>query len=232
MNVEGESVDRDACAGNAAPFVLGALTDEEQRAFAAHVETCAVCREEVAALQSVADTLGASVPQMRAPSSLKRSVMAEVRKDERVRRATSPRRERARRRQTRSWGIAGSALAAAAVVLVVLLSAGGSSPGTRVIPAQVGVPSADVSLKLTGDRAELDIANLPPTQPGRVYEVWLKRSGAPQPTDALFTVNRAGDATVGVPGSVAGVSEVLVSSEPLGGSTVPTRTPVIVAKLA
>ena len=45
---------------------------------------------------------------------------------------------------------------------------------------------------------------MPQTAPRRVYEVWVKRSGAPQPTDALFTVTAAGDATVGVPGSVRG----------------------------
>jgi hypothetical protein len=64
-----------------------------------------------------------------------------------------------------------------------------------------------------------------------VYEVWVKRVGAPQPTDALFTVTSRGAATVGVPGSVAGVKEVLVTSEPLGGSRVPTSTPAIIARL-
>jgi hypothetical protein len=34
-----------------------------------------------------------------------------------------------------------------------------------------------------------------------------------------------------VPGDRQGVSDVLVTAEPLGGSLKPTRTPVIVAKL-
>ena len=100
-----------------------------------------------------------------------------------------------------------------------------------MISAQVLAPHASAQVSLTGDRAELTLAGMPQSAPGRVYEVWVKRSGAPQPTDALFTVTAAGDATVGVPGSIAGVSEVLVSSEPLGGSRVPTRAPVIVARL-
>ena len=41
------SHDRD-CGGNAAPYVLGALTEVEHDAFLAHLDTCAVCREEVA----------------------------------------------------------------------------------------------------------------------------------------------------------------------------------------
>jgi len=62
--------------------------------------------------------------------------------------------------------------------------------------------------------------------------VWIVRAGTPQPTDALFTVSASGQATVGVPGSVSGVKEILVSSEPRGGSSSPTRAPVIVAHLS
>jgi hypothetical protein len=47
----------------------------------------------------------------------------------------------------------------------------------------------------------------------------------------LFTVTSHGDATVGVPGSVSGVKVVMVTSEPLGGSKVPTTSPVIIARL-
>jgi hypothetical protein len=67
---------------------------------------------------------------------------------------------------------------------------------------------------------------------GRVYEVWLKGAGAPQPADALFTVSASGDATVGVPGVVPGIREVMVTAEPLGGSRTPTGRPVIVAHLS
>jgi hypothetical protein len=75
---------------------------------------------------------------------------------------------------------------------------------------------------------------MPQTAPGRVYEVWVVKGsgGSPQPTDALFNVTSAGNATVGVPGSVSGVSEVLVSSEPRGGSRSPTTAPVIVAHVS
>ena len=73
---------------------------------------------------------------------------------------------------------------------------------------------------------------MPQTPPGRVYEVWVKREGAPQPTDALFTVTSAGSADGRAsPASVAGVTQVLVTSEPLGGSRMPTSAPVIVAHL-
>ncbi len=66
------------CGGNAAPYVLGALTPAEHEAFAEHLSSCAVCREEVASLQTVAASLPATAPQLAAPRQLKRRVMAEV----------------------------------------------------------------------------------------------------------------------------------------------------------
>jgi hypothetical protein len=65
---------------------------------------------------------------------------------------------------------------------------------------------------------------------GHVYQVWLQRGrGAPQPTDALFTVNKSGHGHVEVPGSVKGVDTIMVTSEPRGGSLQPTGKPVITA---
>ncbi|MBA3809789.1 MAG: anti-sigma factor, partial [Solirubrobacterales bacterium] len=108
----------------------------------------------------------------------------------------------------------------------------GGGETTRTIRAQVLAPHAFASLRVSGGHAELNVQGLPQTPADRVYEVWIKRAGAPQPTNALFTVTAAGRATVGVPGDVAGVRQVLVTSEPLGGSRVPTRAPVIVASLS
>jgi anti-sigma-K factor RskA len=86
-------------------------------------------------------------------------------------------------------------------------------------------------VRVTGAHAEMTLTGMPQTGPGHIYEVWLKRAGAPEPTNALFTVTRGGAATVGVPGSTSGVKDVLVTAEPLGGTRVPTTAPVIVAKL-
>ncbi|MCW3020153.1 MAG: hypothetical protein JWN10_2461, partial [Solirubrobacterales bacterium] len=81
---------------------------------------------------------------------------------------------------------------------------------------------------------QLNIADMPQVAHGRVYEVWIKRSasGRALPTDALFTVDAAGAASVGVPGGVSGVREIMVTSEPLGGSRVPTLPALIVARVS
>jgi hypothetical protein len=124
-----------------------------------------------------------------------------------------------------------AAVVAAAAIAAIALSSGGGG-GTRVIRAEVTPHGASASLRVSGGHAQLDISGLPQTPAKRVYEVWVKRSGGPQPTDALFTVTAGGDATVGVPGGVRGVKVVMVTSEPLGGSRVPTSAPVIVAHVS
>jgi anti-sigma factor RsiW len=115
---------------------------------------------------------------------------------------------------------------------VVLLSGGDEG---RTVPAQVvapSAPSARASLTTDDDRATLRVRDFPAPPRGRVYQVWLKRPGRPpDPTTALFTT-RGGEATVEVPGSVAGVDQVLVTAEPDGGSQEPTRDPVIIASPA
>lgn len=220
--------------GNAAPYVLGALPEDEHKAFRLHLASCGICREEVAALQTVADALPALAPHVAAPSELKQRVMARVEEDL----PAEAKRASARRRFVLpsfalrpAFGLAGAAVIVV-VLAIVLASGGGTSSSTRVISAQVLAPQARASLRVSGGHAELSIAGMPQTAANRVYEVWVKRAGAPQPTDALFTVTTHGDATVGVPGSVAGVKEILVTSEPIGGSRVPTRSPVIIANLS
>lgn len=55
---------------------------------------------------------------------------------------------------------------------------------------------------------------------------------APAPTTALFGVNAAGAADVGIPGSLHGVTLMMVTPEPAGGSPVPTHSAVITASLS
>ena len=228
--------DASECGLNAAPYVLGALPPEEYESFSTHLQSCAICREEVAALQIVADALPAVAPQIQAPAHLKDEIMASVREDALQERRPEPRRARSGWPASLSWrpgaAIAGVAVLAAAVLAIVLAPGGGAPASERVIMAQVLAPRATASVRVHGARAELRIAGMPQTPPGRVYEVWVKRNGAAQPTDALFTVTTNGSATVGVPGSISGVKVIMVTSEPLGGSRVPSSPPVIVAKLA
>jgi anti-sigma-K factor RskA len=218
------------CAGNAAAYVLGALDEHEVDEFRRHLASCAVCRDEVIVFGGVVDALPASAAQYPVPKGLRRRVMRAVRNE--------PRLDTGGRKPARpSWwstvprGALAAGVAVAAVVAVVIGVAIGSSSsgGTRVISASVG----NAELRVSGARADLIVHHLPPPGPGRIYELWTERAGQPPaPTAALFSVTSAGTAQVGVPGSVSGVSKVLVTPEPDGGSQVPTHAPVIVASTA
>jgi hypothetical protein len=130
------------------------------------------------------------------------------------------------------------ALAGALTLVVALATVGGlelssgGSGGARVIRASVVGSSGSAQLRLTGARAELIVNHLAAPPVGKIYEVWLRHAAnAPSPTSALFSVTSTGRGDVGVPGDLSGVSEVLVTPEPAGGSRVPTHAPVIVARL-
>ncbi len=226
----------EGCGEDAAPYVLGALSDAEHVAFLAHLQTCASCREEVAGLQVVANALPAAVPQRTAPASLRGRVLATVQAEAELRNASArqrrPGRRTARGRLTLPLAFGSLAATAAVVVLALIVLGGSSGGGTRVIRAEVSAPAASATLSVSSDHGTLKMARIPKTAPGRVYEVWIKRAGSPRPTDALFTVSREGTATVGVPGDLKGATAVMVTAEPDGGSPVPTSAPVIVAKLS
>jgi anti-sigma-K factor RskA len=228
--------DRD-CSGDAAAYALGALEPNEAAAFRLHLETCVVCRDELAEFERVVDVLPMAVPQYEAPASLRHTVLkgarAELAATEPAASGAAPRPWHAawwRRGLPRPrLALATAALAALAVVAVVLATSGSS--GSRVITAAVTGPGR-AEVKVSGGRAELVIRGFPAPPPGDVYEVWLQHgTAAPSPTTTLFSVTREGRADVGVAGRLTGVSRVMVTPEPAGGSRVPTHAPIIVARL-
>jgi anti-sigma-K factor RskA len=209
------------CEGNAAPYALGALPAEQRAAFERHLEECAVCREELAALETAAAALPAAAAPLRAPKEVRRRVLAQVRSE-------SP----AHRRRLPRGALALAAGAAVIVIVIALALSGARGAGERRLEAQVTPPGAHVVLEIGGGRTVISLSGMPSPGAGRVYEVWTKAgSGAPRATSALFGVTHAGAATTALSGEARGTSEILVSSEPAGGSLAPTRTPVIVARL-
>jgi anti-sigma-K factor RskA len=237
MTVEEPMSGQHDCGADAAAYVLGALQPAEAEEFSRHLATCVVCRDEVAAFQHTANALAMTPPQHAAPRALKRRVMRAVREREAEAHDSDTRRPR-------RWGSglfvarpAIAAIAAFAVVVVVIgaiiVSSGGSS-GTRTIAATVSRSPGTAQLSVSGGHAELVVRGFPQPTVGHIYEVWKVHSGAkaPSPTRALFSVNSSGAADVGVPGDLDGVTQVLVSQEPAGGSLAPTTAPVIVASLA
>jgi hypothetical protein len=217
---------------DAAPYVLGAL--EAPESYREHLATCAICQVEVDELQLVVDTLPATVPSVSTPKALRQRVLATASSEAELLNAAGPEADRPRRRANRwrsrpmTLAIAGAIAVCAAVAAIVISS--GSSPHERVISAQIAtsIRGAHAALYQIDNRSNLVVSGMPQPALGKIYEVWLNRGGAsPQPTDALFSVTNRGNGSVSVPDNLHGVKEVMVTSEPLGGSTRPTSSPLI-----
>jgi len=212
------------CGADAAAYVLGALEPAEAEAFRRHLAHCKACQQDVAELEQVTGSLADATPRYEVPRELRGRVLREVRATPKARAS----------RPTRSWSpriawggaVAAVAVVVIAVVLVVALGGGGSS--TRTIQASTG----SAELQIADGRADLIVHRLPMLPAGRIYEMWVQRGSAtPTPTGTLFAVTSSGTAAVGVPGGVSGVSAVMVTQEPAGGTPAPTTAPVIVARV-
>lgn len=223
------------CGGDVAAYVLGAMEPDEAEVFRAHLEHCAICRDELEALGGVVQALPMAAPQYPAPAGLQKRLMHEIQRDAKARRAQNPLQRR--RRSLPLWltprvGIAslGSALVAAAAVVTGLeLSAGAA--GT-LIQAQVSGVKGTAQLRVVNDHGELIVRHMTSPGRGKVYEVWVRRGDSePVPASVLFSVNSSGSADVSLPNSLRGDDAVMVTPEPLGGTSVPTHSPVVVAKL-
>jgi anti-sigma-K factor RskA len=227
-------------------YLLGALASDEAVDFEAHLASCDACRAEVEHLKLATDALPAGVPQYAAPPALEGRIMAIVRSEAELLRAAGPEADRAGtakarggERRRRAW-FARPAFALAATVLVLAIGAiggvtllGGSD--TRTLQASVAPQGAKVEMVVRkgSDHATLVVEGLPAAGEGRVYQVWLRKGQrAPEPTNALFSPSSSGSASVDVPSSLSGVDDVLVTSEPDGGSQAPTRNPVIAVNTA
>lgn len=221
---------------DAASYVLRAMDDGDWQEYALHLRVCTDCADKTAELSFVTDALLSGVPQVMAPPELRERVMGPIRAEPNLGRpapAVSGRQPRRRR-----FALNPAPAAALATVLLALgigggvLLTGGGSGASRTVLAQAASGSAQLRIEDRGATLVVDGLRAPPD--GRIYQVWLAYPGEgrpPEPTDALFGVSSTGRATVDVPGRLDEVSAVLVTDEPLGGSSSPTGRQVIAARL-
>lgn len=230
MSDRDRTADRRECGGDVAAYALGALDSAESEAFRAHLQTCSVCQEELTAFQQVVNELPLAAAPHKAPAAIRRKVMREVNADARRASASAASGRSARRSGrllSRPAMALGATLLVAVVVAVAVLTGSSSGPATRVVTGQVVGPGT-AQLRIVSDRASLVVHHFAQPPSGKIYQVWLVHGkNAPSPTMALFSPTSAGNAVEEVPGNLKGVSSVLVTPEPMGGSPHPTHPPVI-----
>lgn len=222
---------------DSAAYVLGALEPDETTRFQTHLRGCAQCREDVVLLQAGVEVLARDVPPIPMPGELRDRVMRQVRSEAELLHAAGAGADRPqpRRRRIPRLTLLGAALAAACGLAVggIFLGSGGQLH-SQTVSAQVASTAAGGRAQLvrTGTHAELVVSGIPQPPRGHIYEVWVAgANGVPQPTDALFSVDRAGRGSIDVPGSLRGLRRLMVTAEPLGGSRHPTSAPIIIASI-
>jgi anti-sigma factor RsiW len=238
MSERDRTTDQRECGGDVAAYALGALDATEAEAFRRHLQTCSVCQEELTSFQKVVDELPLSAPPQKAPAVIRRKVMREVNADARAARRARGSEPGAGRASRAGWLTPRPALALGVALLVAVgvtvgvISGSSSGPGAHVFTGHV-VGTGSAQMRVSPGRASLVVHHFAQPPTGKIYQVWLVRGkSAPQPTNALFSPTSAGNAIVDVPGNLTGVSSVLVTPEPMGGSPHPTHTPVISVSLS
>ena len=225
------------CGEDVASYALGALEPGDARSFERHLADCELCRTDLVGLRPVVHALSETPEQVDPPPELRGRLMAVVEREAAERKASDAERAPARARpwwQPRPL----NALAAACVVLVVGIgigigvTGGGGEDGREYEgTAPAGV---EASLRIEKDDGKLTLQGMDAPPAGKVMQVWLVhgQNGKPEPTDALFRPNRDGNASVAVPGEMDGVTRVMVSEEPEGGSQSPTTAPSVDFRLS
>jgi anti-sigma-K factor RskA len=222
-----------------AAYLLDALAEEEKRAFEVHLRSCPACQAEERWLRGAVELLPSSVEQLEPPPVLRERLMDTVRA-EAAAEGVEQRRAVRRRPQLGFVLRPAAAFAAAALIAVgvgagYLIGNGGEEPEQTVatVPAEpTGVaPAARGEIVKSRDAATIRVSGLRP-RPGRVYELWLVWKGSRTPErSSLLAVADDGSGASGIPGGLEGVQQVMVSSEPEGGSPQPTTMPVLRATL-
>jgi anti-sigma-K factor RskA len=219
-------------------YLLGALEPAETEALERHVVGCDRCRTELRWLAPALDALPETVERVEPSPQLRARLLAEVRED--ARRSgpdTAPDPERP---GLLAWlrGLAGPhwrPLAGGAAVLLIAAAVvgyavgnGGSGGGGNITKVQAngaaGVVAA-VSMEGTA-HGRIKLSNVAPLPHDRVLEAWLERDGQVEAVPALFVPDGEGEAAT-VLGDMGGVTTVMVTEEPPGGSKAPTSEPIV-----
>lgn len=228
-----------------AAYAIGGLDPQQVPDFEKHLAGCKRCQEELRWLAPAVGALPEAVERQAPPPELKQRLMAEVRADaadaERQTR-TDERRERAEARTGfGDWvrglnvgGLTWKPLAGLALVILVVAAGigyavgnGGGSGGAHTweVPT-TAANTVGAKVVTEDDRGEVHLTGVEPLPKGRILEAWVEREGIIEPVPALFAPDQAGRASTTIE-SMKGVTTVLVTQEPAGGSKKPTTKPFV-----
>jgi len=227
-----------------AAYAIGSLDPDRVEELEGHLAGCKRCQEELRWLSPAVEALPEAVERQAPPPELKQRLMAEVRADaaaEERRARTDERRERAESRPgIGEWlrglnvgGLTWKPLAGLALAILVIaggigyaVGSGGGSGGAHTWEVEPGSNGIAAKVVTEDDRGELHLTGIEQLPKGRILEAWVERDGIVEPVPALFAPDQAGRASTTIE-SMDGVSAVMVTREPAGGSKKPTTKPFV-----
>jgi anti-sigma-K factor RskA len=220
-----------------APYVLGAVSPEEEREIRAHILTCDECTQEAESFSMVTAALPHASASAPLPAGFVDRVVALVHD---ARPAPAPSGAISRSRWSGLWSRFGAVAAAGLLVLAVL---GGAilvrqhndlEQKQRVLAILLHHQNDGIDLRGPADA----VGKVVPTSNGSIfvasgmrkppsahtYQLWLIKNGTPV-SAGTFSVK--GDLVVFETGrSLAGVDSAAITIEPAGGSQHPTTQPI------
>lgn len=224
-----------------AAYLLGALDPAEIVVFERHLEGCESCREEMRWLAPALDALPETVERLQPPPQLRERLLAEVQADAgRAEQASTPAQPGLFARLRAALGPHWRPLAAGAAVLLIAAAVvgyvvgnngaggGGGNATTVESTAGSGIVAA-VSMEGTA-HGRIELTNVKPLPHDKVLEAWVERDGEVEAVPTLFVPNGAGEASTRI-GDMRGVSTVMVTQEPPGGSAAPTSKPIVTVSI-
>jgi anti-sigma-K factor RskA len=223
-------------------YLLGALEPAEAKALERHLEDCQSCRQELRWLAPALDALPETVTRMQPPPGLRERLLAEVQEDTRRATGAAPERRGLLERLRDSVGPHWRPLAAGAAALLIVAAVVGyevgsgdseGGGGANRVTLKKSEPSgivAAVSMEGT-EHGRIKLSNVPSLPPDRVLEAWVERDGQIEAVPALFVPDGEGQAATTI-GDMRGVTTVMVTKEPPGGSESPTSVPIATVTIA
>jgi anti-sigma-K factor RskA len=212
-----------------AAYLLGALEPGEAAELERHIAGCTECEQELQRLRPAVQVLPETVERVEAPAALRGRLMEQVRSEAAGSQATAPAARRAPRRPFGLRPLAG--LATLALVLAAIggyaISNSGSGDGPKTTTVITGhSPGVTAEMVRQGETGTLRLANLHQLPSDKVLQAWVQRGKQVVSAKALFVPNPDGTATATIDG-MKGVSTVMVTAEPRGGSVQPTSAPIV-----
>jgi anti-sigma-K factor RskA len=238
MSDRNESRRGEELRGDAAAYVLGAMSELEQAAFRVKMMREYELGRYVESLERVGDAMLASTPLVAVPDSIGVSILQEARRDLAAQEILeSPRGRAATRRPTgRSRFLRPLALAATLLLIAVgafAIGGGFDSESSSQLAANFSapaVPGMSGEVKATDGGAVVDVSGMESDLNGDVYQLWVQHDNQIYAAP-VFSVSSDGSGHAYINRALADGDTVMITREPAGGSPAPTTKPLASAQV-